>query len=88
MPQLIKIGYIFSHCTSKSDIQNHTFDIIKCFKISRKLNEKSLRLKNFRRFHGFALHYESTESVESWEDFVLLSDKKAGLLFNGVETNF
>ena len=32
-------------------------------------------MKNLRRFLGFALHYESAESVENWDDFVLLLGK-------------
>ena len=29
-------------------------------------------MKNFRRFRGFALHYESAESAENWQDLVLI----------------
>ena len=50
---------------------------LSAFKISIKLNEKkSSRLKNFRWFRRFALHYESAESAESWENFVLLAVKR------------
>ena len=44
------------------------------FKTSIKKNEKSSRFKNFRRFRGFALHYESEESAKSC--FFYLSEKK------------
>ena len=43
------------------------------FKISR--NKYSI-FKHFRRFRGFVLHYESMESAESWEYFVILADKR------------
>ena len=43
------------------------------FKISR--NKYSI-FKHFRRFRGFTLHYESMESAESWEYFVILADKR------------
>ena len=46
------------------------------FKTSIKKNEKSSRFKNFRRFRGFTLHYESAESVENWESFIILADKR------------
>ena len=39
-------------------------------------NEKSSRFKNFRRFRGFAMHYESVELTESSENVVLLPDKR------------
>ena len=40
-------------------------------KTSIKKHEKSSRIKNFRQFRGFALDYESEESAETWENFVL-----------------
>ena len=39
-------------------------------------NGKSSRFKNFRRFRGFAVHYEPAESVESSENFSKLPDKR------------
>ena len=45
-----------------------------------KKNEKSSGFKNFRQFRGLALHYESAESGESWENFVLLPDKSLDYL--------
>ena len=41
-----------------------------------KKNEISSRTKNFRWFSGFALHFESAGSAESWENFILLPDKR------------
>ena len=60
--------------------QSQTFKIIcliqlSAFKISKKLNEKSSILKNLRWFRGFALHYQSAQSGESWENFILLAGK-------------
>ena len=49
-------------------------------RFKKKKNEKSSTLKNFRRFRGFALHYESVESAESWENFVLLPDERLDYL--------
>ena len=46
------------------------------FKTSIKENEKSSRFKNYPRFRGFALHYESEKSPESSENVVLLPYKK------------
>ena len=40
-------------------------------KTSIKKHEKSSRSRNFRQFRGFALDYESEESAETWENFVL-----------------
>ena len=37
---------------------------------------KNLQDLKFPRFHGFTLYYESAESTESWENFVLLPDKR------------
>ena len=55
----------------------------------RKLNEKYSKPKNFGWFRAFALHFESAESTESWENFVLLPYKwldfllmKLKLVFN------
>ena len=53
------------------------------FTTSIKKNDKSSKFKNFRQFRGFALHYKSSESAESSENFVLLSDKE----LNRVETS-
>ena len=39
-------------------------------------NGKSSRFENFRRFGGFAVHYESAESAESSENFSKLPDKR------------
>ena len=57
------------------------------FTTSIKKNEKASRFKNFRQFRVFALHYESAKSAASWENFVLLPDKKAGFSFNRVWTS-
>ena len=46
------------------------------FKTLINKNDKSLRFKDFRRFRGLALHYESTELAESLENAVLLPDKR------------
>ena len=46
------------------------------FKTLIKKNEKSARFKNFHQFRGFALHYESLESAESWENLAILADKR------------
>ena len=48
----------------------------KTFKTLIEKNAKSLRFKNFRWFRGLALHYDSTESAESWENFVILAEKR------------
>ena len=48
------------------------------FKISRKIS----RFKNFCWIHGFALHYESIESAEIWENFVLLACRRLTFLFS------
>ena len=46
-------------------------------KNSIKKNKKYSRITNFHWFRGFALHYESAELTESWENFVfLLTDKR------------
>ena len=50
------------------------------FKTLIKKNGKSSRFQTIRRFCGFALHYESAESVESSEAFVLLPDKRLDYL--------
>ena len=46
------------------------------FKTLINKNDKSSRFKDFRRFRGLALHYESTELAESLENAVLLPDKR------------
>ena len=56
------------------------------YNFNYKKKEKSSRFKNFRRFCEFALHYESAESVESWENFLSLPDKKLDCFFNRVKT--
>ena len=63
------VSQTFSYLT----YQNSTFTT------SIKKNEKVSRLKNFSRFRGFALHYESAESAESSES-VLLPDKRLDYL--------
>ena len=45
------------------------------FKISRKENKESAGFKNFGRFHGFSLYYESVELAEGW--FSYLFEKKS-----------
>ena len=45
-----------------------------------KENDKSSRFKGIRILRGFALHYESAESAKSWENFVILADKKLDYL--------
>ena len=45
-------------------------------KKERKKYYKSSRFKNFLQFRGFALHYESAESAESYKNFVILADKR------------
>ena len=50
------------------------------FATSIKKNEKSSRFKNFCQFREFALRYESAESAESSENFVLLPDKRLDYL--------
>ena len=44
--------------------------------ISRKWNENLSKFKNFHHFPGFALHCESAESAENWQNYVLLADKR------------
>ena len=46
------------------------------FKTVINKNDKSSRFKDFRRFGGLSLHYESTELAESLENAVLLPDKR------------
>ena len=41
-----------------------------------KKNDKSSRFKNFSWFCGFAVHYESAESAENWENLIILADKR------------
>ena len=48
-------------------------------------NNKSSRYKNFRRFRGFALHFESAGSLESWENFVTLADKRLDYVLTGLK---
>ena len=40
------------------------------FTISKRKTEEPSNLKNFHRFRGFALHYESAKSAENWQDFL------------------
>ena len=51
------------------------------FKISRWKNENISRFSNFRWCYRFALHYESSQSAESW-NFTLLPDKRLGYCFS------
>ena len=67
--------FIMSHLT----YQNKTF------KTLIEKNDKSSRFKNFRRFRGFALYYESLESEESWENFVILVDKRLDYFLTELE---
>ena len=43
---------------------NHLTYLSRTFTISKNKKENLSNLKNFRRFCGFALHYESAESTE------------------------
>ena len=56
------------------------------FKTVINKNDKSSRFKDFRRFGGLSLHYESTELAESLENAVLLPDKRLDYFLNSVET--
>ena len=38
----------------------------------KKKKENLSNLKNVHRFPGFALHYESAELAENWQDLVLI----------------
>ena len=54
---------------------NHLTYLSGTFTISKK--EKNLsNMKNFCWFSGFALHYESVESVEIWQGFALILGNK------------
>ena len=46
------------------------------------------KIKNFGRFREFALHYESTESEESSENFVLVANKSLVCHFPGLKQIF
>ena len=46
------------------------------FKTLIKKNKKSSRFKIFRWFRRFALHHDTAESEESWEDFIILAEKR------------
>ena len=72
----------YGSCDTRSDkacscivLQNQTFKIscftylATAFKTSK---FKTSRFKNFCWLHGFTVHYESVESVEIWENFLLL----------------
>ena len=61
------------HLTFKT---NHLIYLSRIFTISKKRKENILNLKNFRRFLGFTLHCESAESVENWQDLVLISGNR------------
>ena len=65
-------GYIVSQTFIISYLMHQS----KTFKTLIKKNAKFLIFKNFRWFRGFALHYDSTESAESWENFVILAEKR------------
>ena len=57
----------------------------KPFKTLIEKNDKSSRFKNFCQFCGFALHWKSAESVESWKNFVILADKRLDYFLTGLE---
>ena len=64
----------YSCCTPPQTFKTNYLTYLRsAFKISR--NKYSI-FKHFRPFRGFGLHYESVESAESWEYFVILADKR------------